>query len=162
MIPAKKEISLEGKAEIIEELMRVRSPTPAKVSLKKFIDMYFQAFVKSGKTTREIYDFLKEKGVDVSSFQVFKVLYSRVKTSRKQQSADLTSARKPEILPTGSKERALPEPRAPMTPKPVQEEGSPDGRKTKVSKYNPALPPVFCREESRRLLTSPSPTKYLT
>jgi hypothetical protein len=81
----RKEISLDHNAEIIEELLSTSAKAPKTVSLRKFIGMNFQAFTESGKTVREIYDFLKEKEIDVGSFHVFRSVYSRVKKSRSSE-----------------------------------------------------------------------------
>ena len=78
----KKEISMERNIQIMEELTRFPK-TQTNVSLSKFIDMNFQAFAKSGKSVREIYDFLKDGKIDVSSFHVFRTLFSKVKTYQK-------------------------------------------------------------------------------
>jgi hypothetical protein len=83
IIANKKEINLERNDVIMKKLMEEKTnPSFQKsVSLRKFIAINFQVFANSGKTTREIYEFLKEEGIDVSNFRVFKTLFSRVKRS---------------------------------------------------------------------------------
>jgi hypothetical protein len=80
MIFEKKEISLEHNDEVIVELLGRK--VPQSVSLTKFIYMNFPAFAESGRTTREIYEFLRDKNIDVSSYKVFKTLYSKAKRAR--------------------------------------------------------------------------------
>lgn len=128
----RKEISLEHNAEIIEELLSTGAKVPETVSLRKFIAINFQAFTKSGKSIREIYDFLKEKKIDVGSFHVFRSLYSKVK---KTQNLKLTApVRGP--LDHGELESR-------RTQIPFQNGGEADVNKPRQNKHAPALPPVF-------------------
>jgi hypothetical protein len=130
----KKEISLERNDEIMKRMMVMRTPSgkPESVSLRKFIDLNFQAFTDTGRTTREIYEFLKEENIDVGTFQVFKTLYSRVRRGRRTANPvkipEMTEA------PNRSKEQASPE---------AEKKEGPENRKAGVSQYNPALPPVY-------------------
>jgi len=142
----KKEISLERNDEIIKKLLCTGTQAPAIVSLKKFIDINFQAFMNSGKTTREIYEFLKEEKIDVSSFKVFKTLYSKVKKSRSHTFTTPVRALVSEELPARSKE---PTQAAPGKEQKTVQNGGESGErkepqpKGKVSKYNPLLPPIM-------------------
>ena len=142
----RKEIPLEHNAEIIEELLQTESKMPKTVSLRKFIDMNFQAFVSSGKTVREIYDFLQGKNLDVSNFHVFRTLYSKVKKSQKLKSVGSTKAPVAEMIPASSEN---PMQKAPdKEQRALQKEGESNVRKEpqsegKVSKYNPHLPPIM-------------------
>jgi hypothetical protein len=138
----KKEISLEHNTEIIEELVRTKAKVPKTVSLKKFIEMNFQAFVDSGKTLQEIYTFLKEKRIDVGSYNVFRTLYGRVKTSRKISAASVD----PKTLSTQSEEYA--QTRQGKMQMSLRKGSETDVRKeeqpqTRISKHNPALPPIL-------------------
>jgi hypothetical protein len=144
----RRKLSLQHNAEIIEELTRTKTRIPETVSLRKFIDINFDAFANSGKTILEIYDFLKEKNLDVSSFHVFRSLYSKVKTARRRNPALPKRAPVLEELPPKLKEQtqaqAIPE----KVQNPLREGYETNARKdspaqAKVSKYNPALPPVF-------------------
>jgi hypothetical protein len=128
----RKEISLEHNTAIIEELLGIAAKVPETVSLRMFIAINFQAFTDSGKTIREIYDFLKEKKIDVGSFNVFRSLYSKVKNSQNRKPA--TSAKgPPERSVSGSGK----------TQKPLQDGGEADVNKPRQSKHSPALPPIF-------------------
>ena len=144
----RKEISMERNAEIIEELLQAKAKAPETVSLRKFIDMNIQAFASSGKTVREIYDFLKEKHIDVSSFHVFRTLYSKAKTSQKLKSAASTKTPVSEVIPAKPGNPAQVKAMADNERKTFQNEGESNVHKesqpqNKVNKYNPALPPVF-------------------
>jgi hypothetical protein len=132
----KKEISLERNDEIMKRMMAMRTPSekPENVSLRKFIDLNFQAFTNTGRTTREIYEFLKEENIDVGTFQVFKTLYSRVKRLRSRQSANPVKTSRIEEASSHPKEQASPG---------VEKKEGPENRKAGVSQYNPALPPVY-------------------
>ena len=146
MVIMKKEICLKRNDEIIEKLKKLETINPETVSLRKFIDINFQDFVSSGKSTREIYEFLKEEKVDVSSFQVFKNLYSQVKKSRKQAPATPVSAPTPKEFPAKTKELTQVMPINGQ--KVFQTGGEPNVRREpqpddKISKNNPMLPPVF-------------------
>jgi hypothetical protein len=125
----RKEISLEHNTEIIGELLSTGTKAPETVSLRKFIAINFQAFADSGKTIREIYDFLKERQIDVGSFHVFRSLYSRVKKSRGLKPD--APVRDPPPENAGLKEHRPSESREKQ--KPFRNE----------SRYNPALPPVI-------------------
>ena len=142
----RKEIPVENNAEIIEELLQTNTKAPETVSLRKFIDMNYQAFACSGKTVQEIYDFLKGKNIDVSSFSVFRSLYSKVKSSHKQKLEAPIRAQISEEIPAAPKESTQVVPG--KEHKTSQNGGEPDARKEpqpndKVSKYNPMLPPVI-------------------
>ena len=146
MIPMKKELRMEHNDEMIEKLLRSKTKVPTTVSLKKFIDINFQAFVNSGKTTREIYEFLIEEKYDVSSFQVFKTLFSKVKKSKSRVSVVPVKSPNSEELSTRPKESTLVVPS--KEPEILQNGGESDVRKeprfqAKVSKYNPMLPPIM-------------------
>jgi hypothetical protein len=137
----RKEISLEHNAEIIEELLSTGAKTPETVSLRKFIDINFQAFTDSRKTIREIYDFLKEKKIDVGSFHVFRSVYSKAKKSWSLKHAAPVRNPPSRKFAAGSEEHTAPESREPQ--KHLRNEVETDALKTKQSKYNPALPPVI-------------------
>jgi hypothetical protein len=129
---ARKQISLEHNAEIIEELLSTGAKVPETVSLRKFIAINFQAFTDSGKSIREIYDFLKGKKIDVGGFHVFRSLYSKVKKSQNMKFAfpvrDLSEHR---ALEPGKTQKIL------------QDGGEADVNKPRQSKHTPVLPPVF-------------------
>ena len=126
--------------EIIDKLLRNKTEAPEIVSLKKFIEINFQAFIQSGKPTREIYEFLKGEGVDVGKFEVFKTLYSKVKRSWKQK----TAASAELFTPRGSSPSLKEPPILSREPyKHPQKKTDADEHKTKQSKYNPALPPIL-------------------
>jgi hypothetical protein len=138
---ARKEISLEHNAEIIGELLSTGTKIPETVSLRKFIDINFQAFTDSGKTVQEIYDFLKEKKIDVGSFHVFRSLYSKVKRYWKLKHA--APVRDPPSEKFAANPEAHKAPELRELQKPLQNEGETDMNKTRQSKYNSALPPVI-------------------
>ena len=146
MFTVKKEISLETSDGIVEKLLKLETKAPTSVSLTTFIERYFQEFIKSGKTTREIYEFLKEEKVDVSSFQVFKTLYSKVKKTQKLKSASSTKAPVSDIAPPKS---VNPTQKVPdKEQKAIQNGDESNVRKEpqlqgKVSKYNPNLTPIM-------------------
>ena len=145
MVFTKKEISLKRNDEIIGKLKKLETQLPETVSLSKFIDINYRAFVNSGKTTREIYEFLKEEKVDVSSFQVFKNLYSQVKKAQKLKSESSTKTSVSEMVTVKPEN---PTQKVPEKGQKTQNEGESNVRKEpqpngKVSKYNPMLPPVM-------------------
>jgi hypothetical protein len=140
MIPAKREISMKRNAEMMEKLKQSSAEIPENVSLRKFIDINFRVFADSGKTTREIYEFLKKENVDVGSFLVFKTLYSKVKRSQKLKLE--TPSASADISMPKEISHAL---RKPPVPEEMQKKMTAglNNNKTRQSKYNPLLPPVF-------------------
>jgi hypothetical protein len=137
----KRAICLEHNSEMMKKLMEAEATPVENVSLRKFIDINFQAFTDSRKTTREIYEFLKQENVDVGSFQVFKTLYSRVKRSRAQKSATLMKTPISGALSDSSKEQESLESKVTPIPQRAEKEGG--AGEARRSKYNPALPPVY-------------------
>ncbi|MDR0411548.1 MAG: hypothetical protein LBH75_06205 [Treponema sp.] len=136
----KKEISMEQNAEVMKKLTETKMAAPEKVSLRRYIDINFEVFTQSGKTTREIYEFLKRENIDVSSFQVFKSLYSRVKRSRLQKSESPANASIPVKSASVPKRHAANE----TAPKPQpKSETQPESRWSGKSQYYPTLPPVY-------------------
>lgn len=77
MLIEKKKIDPNVAREAIEKLMEELSPST--VSLRRFVDMNYEHFRKSGKSVREIYDFFKRAGVDVGCLSTFKSMCSRAK-----------------------------------------------------------------------------------
>jgi hypothetical protein len=140
MFPAKKEISMKRNAEIMGKLMQDATESHETVSLRKFIEINFKAFIQSGKSTRYIYEFLKGEGIDVSSFQVFKSLYSKVKKAWKQKIT--ASAKFSALIESSSDLQESPMPCEAPKKSHLKRSALAD-HNTKQSKYNPALPPVI-------------------
>jgi hypothetical protein len=149
----KREIGLERNDEMMERLATAEATPkemPESVSLRKFIDLNFQAFTDSGKTTREIYEFLKEENIDVGSFQVFKSLYSRVRRACHGQFVNPIRPPVAEAPSDDSKVQA--------SSGKEKKEGS--DHKNGQSRYNPALPPVYLPGGVEAIIDPETGAKY--
>jgi cellulose biosynthesis protein BcsQ len=127
---------MERNSEIMGKLAREKEEDK-NVSLSKFININFNIFEKSGKTAREIYDFLKEENVNIGSFSSFKSLYSK---SRKKFMASAEAPISEAQFCPNLEDQVLSELREIPT---LQERGISKEFKTRDSKYYLALPPVF-------------------
>jgi hypothetical protein len=119
MAAEKKEITLERNDEVMTRLLELEKKAPPSVSLTRFIDMNFSVFADSGRTTREIYEFLKDENIDVSSFKVFKTLYSKVKKSRERANSALITSAPMKSVPVTSVPIKLQTPRGALSMPPV-------------------------------------------
>jgi hypothetical protein len=125
---------------ILEEL-KEETKDGIDVSLRAFIAMNRDTLSSSGKNLKELYEYLKAKGLDVGTYYGFQSAcyraglrqrVRRVAASRESAS----NAKREEVLePTGQG----------MTQKPQQAEspGQSENHKTRQSKHNPVLPTVF-------------------
>jgi hypothetical protein len=137
----KKKIHIEIASSLLEEMKNALEGADV-VSLGKFIARNFNslnALLHSGKNIKQIYEYLKAKGQDVGTYHSFRTLCYRAGLRRREpkvspiQGKPLENTKTQELI--GAKKL-----QEPTKSKNVSREEEP---KTKESKYNPRLPPIF-------------------
>jgi hypothetical protein len=73
-------INPEKAKEVITDLAADKAP----MSLTDFIREYFDIFLKSQKNIKEIYEYLKNSGVDVGLYDTFRRTYRKVWKARRE------------------------------------------------------------------------------
>jgi hypothetical protein len=112
------------------------------VSLGKFIDQNFDslnALLHSGKTIKQIYEYLKAKGQDVGTYHSFRTIFYRA--GLRHREPNVSSIRGRPLENTKTQElTGVKKGQEPTKSKSVNREEDPRAKK---SKYNPTLPPIF-------------------
>ena len=137
----KKKISLKAAAPIMEKL----DDDEDIVSLGKFVAIHFEAFSRSGKNLKQIYEHLKTGGLDVGNYHSFRSACYRAGLRQRKPKVTAKGNESPKNVQAKAQEKA-------RTPAEIGEThetdkssnlGKEEERKGKVSKYNPFLPPVM-------------------
>jgi hypothetical protein len=134
----KKNIDIKAAAPILEKLGDAPE-NESTVSLGKFVAENRDVLARSSKNVREIHEYLKANGLDVGTYHSFRRTCYRAGLRRRSAKVPAASQKPMDNL----KARVSVEPNGQQKPQQARRAPEAEEQKARVSKYNPALPPIY-------------------